>query len=149
MKEYNYTGDKIKNHFTAYLREFIRGKRWSYLKKMQKIYEMEKPLKDNIQMDYAITVQDLLQIRQKEELLFQEKQGVYLAWNELSDQRLIHALLLLNEEERRLIYQHVFEENSFKEMEYLNGLPETRVKSIYYYSIRKIRKRMGVNKNDL
>lgn len=67
MKEYNYTGDKIKNHFTAYLREFIRGKRWSYLKKMQKIYEKEKPLKDNIQMDYAITVQDLLQIRQKEE----------------------------------------------------------------------------------
>lgn len=100
-------------------------------------------------MDYAITVQDLLQIRQKEELLFQEKQGVYLAWNELSDQRLIHALLLLNEEERRLIYQHVFEEKSFKEMEYLNGLPETRVKSIYYYSIRKIRKWMGVNKNDL
>lgn len=149
MKEYNYTGDKIKNHFTAYLREFIRGKRWSYLKKMQKIYEMEKPLKDNIQMDYAITVQDLLQIRQEEELLFQEKQGVYLAWNELSDQRLIHALLLLNEEERRLIYQHVFEEKSFKEMEYLNGLPETRVKSIYYYSIRKIRKWMGVNKNDL
>ena len=106
----------------------MTGVQTSALPILQKIYEMEKPLKDNIQMNYAITVQDLLQIRQKEELLFQEKQGVYLAWNELSDQRLIHALLLLNEEERRLIYQHVFEEKSFKEMEYLNGVPETRVK---------------------
>lgn len=143
MKECNYTGDKVKNHFTAYLREFIRSKRWEYLKKMEKIHEAEALLKENMQMDNHIVIEDLLQIREKEELLFQEKQGIYPTWDELSDQNLIHALLLLSEDERWLIYQHVFEERTFEEMGDLNGLSDTRVKSIYYYAIRKIRKWMA------
>lgn len=142
MNEYNYTGDKVKNHFTAYLREFILSKRWNYLKKMKKIYEMEMPLKSNVWADYDTALEDLFEIRQKEELLFQEQQGGYPSWNDLSDERLIHALFLLDEEERRLIYQRVFEERTFEEIGCLNGLPDTRIKNIYYYAIRKIRKWM-------
>lgn len=49
----------------------------------------------------------------------------------------------LRDEERKLIYQHVFEERTFEEMSRLNGLSEERCKGIYYYAIRKIRKVMG------
>ena len=30
-EKHTYTGDKVKNHFTAYLLEFIRGRRTAYL----------------------------------------------------------------------------------------------------------------------
>lgn len=53
------------------------------------------------------------------------------------------ALHTLRDEERKLIYQHVFEERTFEEMSRLNGLSEERCKGIYYYAIRKIRKVMG------
>jgi len=42
-----------------------------------------------------------------------------------------------------LIYQHVFEELTFDDMSRINGLPDYKVKGIYYYVIRKIRKLMG------
>lgn len=56
---------------------------------------------------------------------------------------LMEAMFSLQEEERKLIYQHVFEERTFKEMSILNQMPEERCKGAYYWAIRKIRKRMG------
>lgn len=76
-------------------------------------------------------------------LLLQEAQGKYPEWNKMSDERLMKALHTLRDEERKLIYQHVFEERTFEEMSRLNGLSEERCKGIYYYAIRKIRKVMG------
>lgn len=52
----------------------------------------------------------------------------------------------LNEMERRLIYQHVFEERTFKEIGLINEFSSAKVKNIYYYAIRKIRCRMGGKK---
>lgn len=43
----------------------------------------------------------------------------------------------------KLIYQHVFEERTFDDMSRINGLSPYKVKGIYYYAIRKIRKWMG------
>lgn len=143
MKDYHFTGDKIKNHFTAYLRKFIRSKRKSYIKKKQNINYMEKVLEDDMQRYYNIEMTELIERRQKEKLLLKEYQGFYPEWEELSDPILIQALMQLSEEERILIYQHVFEEKTFKEMERLNGLADTKVKNMYYYAIRKIRKWIG------
>lgn len=64
-------------------------------------------------------------------------------WDEMKDQKLVEALLLLREDERKLIYQHVFEERTFDDMSRINGLSPYKVKGIYYYAIRKIRKWMG------
>lgn len=44
MNEYDYTGDKTKNYFTAYLQKCIRWKMWNYLKKKEKIGRTERPL---------------------------------------------------------------------------------------------------------
>lgn len=85
----------------------------------------------------------LLENQTREQLLLQEAQGKYPEWNKMSDERLMKALHTLRDEERKLIYQHVFEERTFEEMSRLNGLSEERCKGIYYYAIRKIRKVMG------
>ena len=142
MSESKYTGNKTKNHFTAYLQTFIRGKRMQYLKKKEIIRKMEQPL-DNLYTDHGIALDEMHEIIYKENLLLKESRGDYPEWNELSDQNLINSLMLLNEEERKVIYQHVFEERTFKEISLLNGVPDEKVKNIYYYAIPKIRKWMG------
>ncbi|EOS38337.1 hypothetical protein C808_02538 [Lachnospiraceae bacterium M18-1] len=139
MNEYEYTGNKTRNYFTAYLQKCIRWKRKNYLQKKEKIRDMEERLEDDLQMEYGMTVEEMAEARYKEELLLRECDKNYPEWDELSDQRLVASLLLLREEERRLIYQHVFEERSFEEMGALNGMAKERVKGVYYYAIRKIR----------
>lgn len=145
MNEYDYTGNRVQNYFTAYLQQFIRRKRWDYLKKKEKVRHMERPL-DGTDWESGIGVEETMEMNRKEELLLKEREAVYPEWDELSDQRLVSSLMMLSEEERRLIYQHVFEERTFKEMEELNGLPDERIKGVYYYAVRKIRRWMGGGK---
>ena len=145
MNEYEYIGDKTKNYFTAYLQKCIRWKRWNYLKKKEKIDRMERPLEESLE-DFSSSIDEMLELRYKEAVLSREQEGRYPEWNELSDQKLIEALLMLRKDEKRFIYQHVFEERTFKEIGSMNEIKEDKVKNIYYYAIRKIREWMGGDK---
>ncbi len=142
MNEYDYTGNKTKNYFTAYLQKCIRWKRRDYLMKRKNISSKEKRLEESL-MENRSTIDEMLELRYKEESLFKECEGVYPEWHELSDKRLVASLLNLCEDERLFIFQHVFEERTFKEIGYLNGVSDDKVKNTYYYAIRKIRKWMG------
>lgn len=117
----------------------------------QKVYEqMEgftQKIEDKEYTDADISPEERLELEQKEQLLMEEAQGIYPEWNEMTDISLIEAMFSLQEEERKLIYQHVFEERTFKEMSILNQMTEERCKGAYYWAIRKIRKRMGGKKS--
>ena len=141
-KNNNFTGSEVKNKFTAYLLSSIRGKRSYYLKKKNRIASIETSVDEFFQTEIGIPFEEALEQRQKEELLFQEAEGVYPEWNELTDQKLVRSLLRLSEEERKLIYQHVFEGRTFPEMGLMNCHPAYRIKGIYFYAIRKVRKMM-------
>lgn len=143
MEEYTYTGSKIKNQFTAYLLQQIRGRRRDYLKKKIQIGEMESPMDEMSREAFGFNVEESLELEMRERLLMQEAEGVYPQWNEITDKRLQQALFMLREDERKLIYQHVFEEWTFEEMSRVNNLPLYKVKGLYYYAIRKIRKWIG------
>lgn len=108
----------------------------------EKIGRIERPLEESLVV-FSPSIDEILELRYREKVLSKEQKGLYPEWNELSDQRLTKALLMLREDERRFIYQHVFEERTFKEISCLNGVKEDKVKSIYYYAIHKIRKWMG------
>lgn len=147
-EEQKYNGSKTRNYFTAYLLASIRGKRLRYLEKQQKILFAEENLEDKEYTDADISPEERLELEQKEQLLMEMKhQGIYPEWNEMTDISLIEAMFSLQEEERKLIYQHVFEERTFKEMSILNQMTEERCKGAYYWAIRKIRKRMGGKKS--
>ena len=145
-EEQKYSGSKTRNYFTAYLLASIRGRRLRYLEKQQKILFAEENMEDKEFTDTDISPEERLELERKEQLLMEEAQGIYPEWNEMTDINLMEALLSLQEEERKLIYQHVFEERTFKEMSILNQMPEERCKGGYYWAIRKIRKRMGGKK---
>lgn len=141
MEEHKFTGDKTKNHFTAYLQESIRWKRYHYLKQRGKYLDIEKPIGEVNKISLAL--EDMMELDYREKLLLGERGGDYPKWDELSDKKLVNALLSLSKMERQLIFQHVFEERPFKEMGLLNGLADEQMKGIYYYAIRKIRRKMG------
>ena len=143
MDEFTYTGSKIKNQFTAYLLAQIRGARQNYLRKMLRISSNEMLAEDLTVVEIGISVEESLEMEYREELLMREADGCYPEWDEMKYQKLVEALLLLREDERKLIYQHVFEERTFDDISRINGLPPYKVKGIYYYAIRKIRKWMG------
>ena len=46
MNKYTYTGSKIQNHFTAYLIQFVRGKRHDYLEKKIQMADAEELLEE-------------------------------------------------------------------------------------------------------
>ena len=146
-EEQKYNGSKTRNYFTAYLLASIRGKRLRYLEKQQRILFAGENLEDKEYTDADISPEERLELEQKEQLLMEEAQGIYPEWNEMTDISLIEAMFSLQEEERKLIYQHVFEERTFKEMSILNQMTEERCKGAYYWAIRKIRKRMGGKKS--
>lgn len=142
-KKDEYTGSKVKNQFTAYLLGFIRGKRRDYLQKKVQINNAEMLVDEFVMTEIGKSIEESLEAEQKEMLLLREAEGTYPEWDEVSDRKLMEALKRLREDERKLIYQHVFEERTFDEMSLLNGIPAQKAKGIYYYAIRKIRKMMG------
>ena len=101
MNEYDYIGNKTKNYFTAYLQKCIWWKRWNYLKKKEKIDRVERPLEESL-VEFGPSTDEILELRYREEVLSEEQERRYPGWNELSDQRLTEALLMLREDEKAI-----------------------------------------------
>ena len=72
MEEHTYTGSKIKNQFTAYIRAQIRGTRQNYLRKMLRINSNEMPAENLIMEENGISVEESLEMEYREELLMRE-----------------------------------------------------------------------------
>ena len=80
-KNNKFTGSEVKNKFTTYLLSSIRGKRSYYLKKKIRTANAEISVDEFMQTEMGIPFEESLEQRLKEELLFQEAEGVYPEWN--------------------------------------------------------------------
>ena len=69
MNKYTYKGSKLQNHFTAYLMQFVRGKRRDYLEKKIQMAEAKELLEDIGQMEARVVIEELLENQTREELL--------------------------------------------------------------------------------
>ena len=143
-EKHTYSGDRTKNHFTAYLLEFIKGRRSSYLDKKIRTEKDSFLMEEIAEIEERITFEEMRENQERERILLKEAAGEFPEWDELSDEKLGKSLLLLlNEKERKLIYLQVFEERSFKKIVEMTGMTAERCKDAYFYAIRKIRKRLG------
>ena len=59
MNKKTYTGSKIQNHFTAYLIQFVRGKRHDYLEKKIQMADAEELLEDIGQMEARMMLETI------------------------------------------------------------------------------------------
>lgn len=145
-EEHTYKGSKTKNYFSAYLLASVQGRRKRYLEMQKKIQLAENNSDEQEYTEADLSMEEHLERKKREQLLLNETQGIYPEWNEMEDKRLIQAMHLLNEKEREVMYQRVFEERDFKEIGELNQLTEDQCKWMYYGAIRKIRRKMGGEK---
>ena len=137
-EEHTYKGSKTKNYFSAYLLASVQGRRKRYLEIQKKIQLAENNSDEQEYTEADLSMEEHLERKKREELLLNETQGIYPEWNEMEDKRLIQAMHLLNEKEREVMYQRVFEERDFKEIGELNQMTEDQCKGMYYGAIRKI-----------
>ena len=115
-EKHTYTGDRTKNHFTAYLLEFIKGRRSSYLDKKIRTEKDSFLMEEIAEIEERITLEEMKENQERERILLKEAAGDYPEWGELSDEKLVKSLLMLSDTERELIYLHVFEEYTFKKI---------------------------------
>lgn len=132
MNEYDYAGNKAKNYFTAYLQKCIWWKRWNYLKKKEKIDRVERPLEESL-VEFGPSTDEILELRYREEVLSEEQERRYPGWNELSDQRLTEALLMLREDEKAI--EQILE--MFRPMLIRNALIRGVFDKFYIKSLRQ------------
>ena len=148
-EKHGYTGNRTRNRFTAYLLKFIKGRRSSYLSGKIRTEQNSFLVEEIEEIEACITFEEMRANREREQILMKEAGGVFPQWDELSDERIAKLLLMLSDTERELIYLHVFEERSFAEIGQITGMTTQRCKDVYFYGIRKIRKRMGEKQDEI
>ena len=75
-EKHTYTGDKVKNHFTAYLLEFIRGRRTAYLDKKIKAARGEYAMEEIEELEERI----LCRLYPKDTRIFRHHNEVFQDW---------------------------------------------------------------------
>ena len=148
-EKHGYTGNCTGNRFTAYLFKFIKVRRSSYLSGKIRTEQNSFLVEEIEEIEERITFEEMRANREREQILMKETGGVFPEWDELSDERIVKLLLMLSDIERELIYLHVFEERSFAEIGQITGMTTQRCKDVYFYGIRKIRKRMGEKQDEI
>lgn len=118
----------LQNLFTAYLTMAVKRRRNDYIQQAARLQQMED-VTDNFQYSPEYGAE-------KEMFL-----GLPLSV-QLEDSALIHALKELNERERQVFFARVLDERSFESLAKEMGLGYKGVTSIYYRTLRKIKKKM-------
>lgn len=118
----------LQNVFTAYLTTAVKRRQNDYIQQAARLQQMED-VTDNLQYssEYG-TEEDMLV-------------GLPLTM-QLEDSALLHALKEVNERERHIFFARVLDERSFESLAEELGLGYKGVTSIYYRTLRKIRKKM-------
>ncbi|MDD2981161.1 MAG: sigma-70 family RNA polymerase sigma factor [Hespellia sp.] len=137
----NCTG-KLQNTFTSYLLITIKGTKNRYLDKKDAYTNRERYLEDMLYNEPAIGFEETYEQHQKEQILEKELRGEYTEWSDLTDERLVEAILMLNAHERQILYMRVFKEKSLGEISRETGISRKQVDGWYYYALQKIRKWM-------
>lgn len=141
--------DSVQNRFTAYLMAAVANKRISYFEQRNRYKE-----KEYIQVD----------LLEKNHVDFEAQYRTYLAEQsllryfgygdslecmpEIDSIQLVKCISRLKERERRILFARVFGELDFTELGEKFGMEPKQAEMAYYYIIRKLRKGMGVRRDE-
>lgn len=118
----------LQNLFTAYLTTAVKRRRNDYIQQAVRLQQMEN-VTDSLQYNQECgTEEDMLP---RLPLSMQ-----------LEDSALLHALKEVNERERHVFFARVLDERSFESLAEEMGMGYKGVATIYYRTLRKIKKKM-------
>lgn len=129
--------------FTAYVVKCVEGKRQKYLAKKNYRVSVENYLEDDSEYEPISYFDEDYAIKEKERLLNDEIRGCYPSWDELSSLSLVYAIKMLQKKEQEILFQHIFEEKTFKQISAETGEAANKIENRYYYALKKLRKWIG------
>ncbi len=118
----------LQNQFTAYLATAVQHRRNDYIQQITRLQQTEY-------------VTDMIEDNQKYDMEKDILSGLPL-FMQLEDSALIHALKEVNERERHIFLARILEERSFESLAEEMGIGYKSVTTIYYRTLRKIKKKM-------
>ncbi|MDE6641737.1 MAG: sigma-70 family RNA polymerase sigma factor [Acetatifactor sp.] len=118
----------MQNMFTAYLTTAVKRRRNDYIQQATKLQQME---------DVTDSLQYNLEYGTEEDIFL----GLPLSM-QLEDSALLHALKEVSERERHVFFARVLDERSFESLAEEMGMGYKGVTSMYYRTLRKIKKKM-------
>lgn len=141
--------DSVQNRFTAYLMTAVTNKRISYMEQRSRKKEREYIQVDLLDKHY-VDFDAQYRTYQAEQLLFRyfgyENGLEYVP--EIDSIQLAKCINRLKERERGILFARVFGELDFTELGGKFGMEAKQAEMAYYYIIRKLRKGMGVRKDE-
>ena len=141
--------DSVQNRFTAYLMAAVANKRISYMEQMNRKKEKEYLQVDLMEKNHVDFEAQYHAYLAEQSLLFYF--GDVEAWDnmlEIDSVQLAKCINRLNSRERKILFARVFGELNFKELGTKFGMEAKQAEMAYYYIIRKLRKGMGVGKDE-
>ena len=124
----------IQNQFTAYLATAVQHRRNDYLQQMDRRQQIESLTEDFMFMPECSIEQDMLL-------------GLPVLM-QLEDSALLHALRELSERERYIFLARAVDGKSFEMLAEETGMGYKGVASVYYRTVQKIKRKIGVMKNE-
>ena len=141
--------DSVQNRFTAYLMAAVTNKRISYFEQRNRYKEREYIQVDLLEKNHVdFEAQYHAYLAEQSIIPFLRCGEILEYMPEINSIQLAKCINRLKERERRILFARVFGELSFTELGEKFGMEPKQAEMAYYYIIRKLRKGMGVRKDE-
>lgn len=141
--------DSVQNRFTGYLMAAVANKRISYMEQRNRRKEREYIQMDLLEKNHVDFDAQYHSYLAEQSLLAYFGYGeIQECIPEIESIQLAKCINRLKDRERRILFARVFGELNFAELGEKFGMEPKQVEMAYYYIIRKLRKGMGVRKDE-
>lgn len=141
--------DSVQNRFTAYLMTAVVNKRISYMEQRNRQKEREYIQVDLLEKNHVDFDAQYRTYLTEQSLLRYFGYGDSLECiPEIDSIQLAKCINRLKDRERGILFARVFGELDFTELGEKFGMEPKQAEMAYYYIIRKLRKGMGVRKDE-
>ena len=129
--------------FSAYLKTAVRNTKIKYIKKHVKIQETEIPIEDSVYTEAESGLGDYYwNLEEQVSRLCEDFGDVGQLLNLIENERLLAALMKLDDERKRLIFWRIINVIICEEIAALLHIPMKKAVDTYYNTLKKLRKEM-------
>lgn len=140
MEKYS---DDLKMQFSAYAKRSVLNRKGHYLKKKGKIENLEINYGDCLSVQRQDTENLFGDMEKLSEKIFGGIIESRLLLEQIEDYQLFKAVLVLAEEQKKVILLRIFYEKTFREIGWILGISEKKAENTYYNAVKKMRKLVG------
>lgn len=127
--------------FSAYLKTAVKNTKIKYIKRHIKIQENEMPIEESANFELESHKDDYFDyLEEKVSRLYGDSSDIEQILNLIVNERLLNALMRLDDERRKLIFWRIMNGLSFAEIANRLHMPEKKTVDTYYNTLKKLRR---------